>query len=758
MMQWIRLAFILPLLCGATVSGADPEIWQDLMLQGRNANSELRYFHGNTAVLRDQLSLAPTEFHTSEPYIIHLPMPDGRLVRYEVVESSIMEPGLAAAFDQIKTYKLHGIDDPTASGRATITPHGFDAMIQTSVGRVFIDLDTTASMGGNYKVFYHRAIATQGYSCGVHQGSNVLPNSAQIQTGQANRLQGSYLTYRLAVAATDNYVSATGGSVSAAQAQIVTTINRVNQIYERDMGIRLLLVANNDDLIETEDTGCLSNNDSFAVLSESPVWIDTIIGNSSYDIGHVLTTNGGGVALIESVCDANFKASGTSGRANPIGDPFYIDIVAHEIGHQFGAEHTFNGSAGACQGNRNGATAYEPGSGSSIMSYSGICAAENLQASSDAMFHAGSIGQINTYTGGGGSCYVALANGNSDPTLSGTPDLTIPRDTPFVLDNGSAADADLDTLTYTWDQMDAGSQTSATTFGRDLGDNPLFRSYAPQSQSSRDFPALGTQLQVPKDYDDAETFACSARDLNFRLTVRDNASGQITDNVRVTVDRNSGPFRITSYNTAQTITSGAGPITLTWDDANTRLPPVNCATVDIDLLTFDDASYTNYSVHPILAVTSNDGTEDVTIIPVTDSHPRARLRVKCTNSGFYDISDADLVIDGTDPTPIFFSDTGNATFFNSLGTTLSGVAPVCGVPRGVAAALPVPPTTAGAVSLRKPYALPKFAAKECSLPRPTPRNGDASSVDLAWMIFLGLLAVGLNLLRARVNFRADSAF
>jgi hypothetical protein len=396
------------------------------------------------------------------------------------------------------------------------------------------------------------------------------------------------------------------------------------------------------------------------------------------------------------------------------------------------------------------------------MSYSGICADENLQINSDAMFHAGSITQINAFTGGGGSCFGTLANGNADPTLIGSADLIIPGNTPFVLDNATAIDADVgDTLSYQWDQMDAGTQTSSLTFGRDLGNNALFRSYAPQARSSRDFPALGTQLLGL--YDDAETFACSDRDLNFRLTVRDNASGQVTDDVLVTVDRDSGPFRITSYNTTQTITSGAGAITLTWDEANTSNAPINCATVDIDLLTFDDLNYTNYSVHPILAATLNDGTEDITIVPVTDSHPRARLRIKCTNSGFYDISDADLVIDGTDPTPIFFSDTDNATFFNSLGSTLPAAPFVCGVPRGVAAALPVPVAATGAVSSAKPYPSSKFtakqvAAKECSLPRPTPKNGDASSVDPLWMIFLGLLAVSLKLFRARFNVRAGSGF
>jgi hypothetical protein len=334
-----------------------------------------------------------------------------------------------------------------------------------------------------------------------------------------------------------------------------------------------------------------------------------------------------------------------------------------------------------------------------------------------------------------------VANGNSDPTLSTVSDRTIPRDTPFVLDNTSAMDADVgDTLSYQWDQIDTGTLTSAATFGQDLGDNPLFRSYQPQAASSRDFPALGTQLQGM--YDEAEVMACSSRNLNFRLTVRDGSSGQATDDVRVTVNRNAGPFAVTAFNSAQTLTLANAPFTLTWDVANTGSgSPVNCADVDIDLLTFDDDSYTNYSVHSILAATTNDGTQPITITPLTDSHPRARIRVKCRDNVFYDISDGNLNLVGSSPS-MMFSDADNATFFNSNGTTLVGSPPACAVPRPVSAGRNTL-TEAGLVNIFvSGNSGLRTAARGC-IPGATSGsgNGDASSFGYIWLLLLGGLAV-----------------
>jgi hypothetical protein len=423
-----------------------------------------------------------------------------------------------------------------------------------------------------------------------------------------------------------------------------------------------------------------SNFDPTAMFQQNANWINAVVGVGNYDIGHVFSTGGGGLARIGSVCDntsgndGTRKAHGVTGLRNPIGDPFYIDYVAHEIGHQFGAEHSFNGSTSNCGGgNRVAASAFEPGSGSTIMGYAGICGVENLQLNSDDTFHAGSISQINAFTDSAGllACATQSPTFNADPVIMmPTWDRVIPLNTPFVLDKGMVSDAN--PLMYQWDQMNTGTATDANSFGTDLGNNPLFRSYKPRADSQRNFPALGTQLNA--EFDDAEVLPCTARNLDFRMTVRDLNGGQATDDVRVTVDANSGPFRVTLPSSPQAIDASKS-LLVEWDVANTRQAPVSCNSVNIDLLTFNDSSYSRYSVHSLRVGTPNDGRQLIDFPMPGLSHPRARLRVKCSNNIFYDISDADLVISGSLPSSSY-SDSDNETVFNT-GGTVGMTAPSC---------------------------------------------------------------------------------
>jgi hypothetical protein len=375
-------------------------------------------------------------------------------------------------------------------------------MLMTSQGRVFIDPVNNTSNTSRYESSFRAGGSSQPsqtFQCGVDMQpeKNSIVGTSFNRNETLNRIPGSLVIYRLAVSATSEYVAAVGGTLTTAMAEINTAINRVNQIYERDLGMRFNLVANNSSIIEIApaDFG-FSNNDGSALLSENQTKIDATIGTANYDIGHVFSTGGGGVARA-TACNDNLKANGVTGLPNPTGDRFYIDYVAHEIGHQFGANHTWNASTGSCTvGNLNASTAFEPGSGSSIMSYAGICGAENIATNSDATFHAGSIAEINTFIAGVGDCGVnsAISPANSDPTsVDAGINRIIPSSTAFRL-SGSAVDAG-DTLTYQWDQMDAGTiTTTSVTIGTDQGNNPLFRSYAPQPTGIRDFPALNTQV------------------------------------------------------------------------------------------------------------------------------------------------------------------------------------------------------------------------------------------------------------------------
>ena len=752
------------MLIASAATQAAQVIWQpiDPVISLRGTDRQpAAYFSVDLDALKQRLSIAPHQALQDISKEIELPMPDGNLARFGLIEAPIMQPDLARKYPEIKTYKVFGIDDPRASGRVDISPRGFSGMLHTSAGRVFIDPEQVADADSHYLARHQDSIERkQEFTCAVHDLDFSRSNAQATGQRPAERIPNSFLKYRLAVAATAEYVAAVGpaGDVANAQAAIVTAINRVNQIYERDFGITLELVANNDQLIENAGNVSFSNTDPFALFLENQCWIDTVVGEAGYDVGHVFSTGNGGLATLGSVCSTPNKAKGVSGLDDPTGDPFYVDFVAHEIGHQFSAEHSFNGSTGSCgAGNRFGPSAMEPGSGSTIMAYAGICGAENLQLNSDPTFHANNIVEVNTFSGGAGSCFVQIpavpANPN-EPTIDPIADFTIPANTPFVL-TGSAMDLDGDTLEYQWDQMDAGTATDASTFGTDIGDNSLFRSYPPQPTSTRHFPAMGTQLQSL--YDKAEVLPCNNRQMNFRLTARDGKSGQDTEDVTIDVaPAAAGTFRISSINTPQTLDFTAGPQTLTWDIANTNAAPINCATVDIDLLTFSNAGFTSFSVHPLLVATANDGTQDITVAEVTNSHPLARFRVSCSTNVFYDISDANLDVVGANAT--LYSDSDSMTFFNSGGLTVTGSAPACGNPRPASRAILAafaddnmalvarPSKTISQFMPRLDSENIRYLPASCDVlfpPDDTAEESsghDASSFDWAWLLLLAGIA------------------
>jgi hypothetical protein len=671
----IRCFWLALVLGTAFQASAGDAIWQEVKdLRARSVVQSAQQFRVDTIALRQRLHEASLRRSHEPAQTISLPLPDGSLGRFQVYESSIMADELAQRYPDIKTYKVYGIDDPGATGRLDITPQGFHAMLHTAQGRLMIDPSSTLPQNDRYAARAHGETMKTGYSCGVDEldfpASSSLPTSSAARP--AARISGSLLEYRLAVAATEEYVARVGGTKAHAQAAIVTAINRVNEIYERDLGIHLTLVGKNDQLIENGGNVSFTDGDPTRMFSENQAWIDSKIGKNNYDLGHVFGIAGGGLAYLGSACDGGRKAKGVTAIPNPLFAPYFIDFVAHEIGHQFNANHSFNGTTENCASGRNAATAFEPGSGSTIMSYSGICGVENLQSISDDTFHAVSIAAINSFTGKAGSCYTQIAanppNPN-EPVVAALTNKIIPANTAFVLD-APASDADGNMLTYQWDQMDKGCATDANSHGTDIGNNPLFRSYLPRMASKRHFPALGTQLKGR--YDDAEVTPCHDRYLNFRLTARDNASGQDYSDVRLSVKNTGAVFEITNLDDGNTIKT-LNNFSVNWRVAGTNRAPINCSSVDIDLLTFTH-KYRSYSVHP-LATTSNTGNATVTITPTAKSHPRARIRVKCSDSYFYDISDVDFAVDGTDPTPELFDDSDNRTFFH-VGTA-DHVAPAC---------------------------------------------------------------------------------
>jgi hypothetical protein len=638
-----------------------------------------RLLHAEPSLIAQQLLTASTaraRSVTDASASIELPMPNGSMHRYSVENSPVMAAEFAAKFPEFKSYKVYALADSAMSGRVSITPLGFHAYIDTAEGTLLID-PVPSSSALQYRSYYKKdyALARKGslppFSCGVHgrPAADGLSSSGSAAKTAA-KTQNAIRVYRIAVATTGEYSQAVaGGDPTNTLAEVFNAINRVNQIYERDLGVRLELVANNDQIIFTDSaTDDYTNDKDTDLLVENQIKLDSVIGTTNYDIGHVFSTGGGGLARLGVVCDDALKARGETGSSDPVGDPFYIDYVAHEIGHQFNAEHSFNGTTGACAPpNRSPSQAWEPGSGVTVMSYAGICGSENIANNSDAVFHAGSIGEIAAFTrfGAGASCSSdGLNSTNVAPVVDAGLDYTIPGGTYFEL-SGSATDAELDPLLYHWDEMDIGVATNVTTIGKDLGSNALFRSYNPGSSADRTFPSLDDVLNNAVNTK-AETLPTESRTLHFRLTATDNKGGVNSDDMQVIVASNTGPFRVLQPNTGSLDLNSSSQQVVEWNAACTEQPPVNCANVDI-LYSGDGGT----SFVSVLDATPNDGEEPVNIPAGTTS--QARIMIRCSDNIFYDISDADFsVTNGAGQALLSTGSGGSYNCGTSTGTGQSG--------------------------------------------------------------------------------------
>ena len=586
---------------------------------------------------------------TDSKATIKVPASDGKIHTYQIVQYDMMEAPLANQFPNYRTF--YGLEQGNAFARIRIdyTLFGFRAVIIDRGETTFIDYYSREDLG--HRIVYNKkdyprkhewSCTVDGPSEGGHPGNSNSGNRAG---------DTKFRTYRLANAATGEYSAFYGGTVAGAQAGIVTTINRVNQVYEADLGVRLILVGNNTSIVYTNSgSDPYTNNNGVTMLSENQSNVDVVIGTANYDIGHVFSTGGGGVASLAITCVASSKARGVTGSSAPTGDAYDIDYVAHEMGHQFGGNHTFNNSnTGSCSGNQNAGTAVEPGSGSTIMAYAGICGAVDIQPHSDAYFSCISLQEIAANISNDG-CDVESTYGNTQPTITGLPDYTIPISTPFVL-TGSAVDAENDPLTYNWEEIDAATATGTPSSTSTTA--ALFRSLFATTTSKRYFPSIDNIINNTNDI--WEVLPSVTRTIKFRLTVRDYhvmAGCTKEDDVNVASTATAGPFVVNVLNSASAPLFEGQTFTVLWSVANTNVAPVNAVNVDIFM------SYDGGNTWPVtlLAGTPNDGSADV-IIP-TGLTSTARIMVRGSGNIFFDINNVNFQVNS-----------GSPTFFISLNPT-----------------------------------------------------------------------------------------
>lgn len=437
-----------------------------------------------------------------------------------------------------------------------------------------------------------------------------------------------------------------------------TSMTRINGVFEKDLGVRMVIVNNNDDIIFLDaSTDNITDGNANTMINEVQSICDNVIGNANYDVGHIFSIGGDGLAGLGVVCQNGQKARGVTGISSPINDPYDIDYVAHELGHQFGATHTQNNNC-----NRTSSTAVEVGSGVTIMGYSGICAPNvygvgDATGNSDDYFHAVSIAQMQQVVNGSGNCASLTDTDNATPTADAGLDYSIPKLTPFKL-VGTATDSDgITRLTYNWEQIDNEVGQMPPSATNSVG--PMFRSLPSKIVPERYFPELSTVV-AGNTSSQWEVLPSVARDLNFAFTVRDNQGGggsTARDDMKVSVT-DADAFIVTSQESTTTWDTGSSE-TITWNVGDTNTSPISCNMVNIKL------SIDGGLTFPILlkSNTLNDGSESI-IIP-DNATSNARIMVEAADNIFYNINSGNITINSTTPTYVLTNSSGDQSVCNT---------------------------------------------------------------------------------------------
>ncbi len=634
-----KLHFVLSItiLFGGFYGIAQQDYWHRITSQSTSAktktsNQELLY-------RLDKKQFAQTLGKVGQEQFLVMQFPDhkGKVHDFLIKPNPVFHPDLAKKYPLIQSFTGRSRDGKLKI-RFSHSHNGLQAMIVDMEKQSNSFLEKGKGAQNTYRAFQSRAGASKKeFECFTLEDLSFEKKSSAKNLVDEQLLR----KYRIAISTTGEYTNYHGGTIADALAAINATLTRVNEVFETDLGVTLELIPNNDEIIFTDATTDPYTGSFNAQVQNT---LTTVIGEENYDVGHLFDQNddsdNGNAGFIGSVCVDGRKGSAFATAIDPVGDLFDLDYVAHELGHQFGANHTWS-----FESEGTGVQA-EPASGTTIMGYAGIVEGNNVAPNGDDYFHHLSIVQIQDYLRTTG-CSANTTLSNSAPTITDQPDYSIPRGTAFVLE-GNATDVDGDVLTYAWEQIDDGVVVTSS-FGPDNTAGANFRSLPPSTNPERYFPQLsrilsGNLEQVnPAENDAWETVSNVRRQLNFALTVRDNNAegGQVaSDSVRVDVINTAGPFRVTSQSSGETYTGGSVQA-ISWDVANTNQSLVNAEMVDIFLSTDGGGSFSTALAQSV----PNNGNAQVQL-PGTAT-TTGRIMVKASNSIFFAVNSSEFIIEET---------------------------------------------------------------------------------------------------------------
>ncbi|WP_290842635.1 reprolysin-like metallopeptidase [Flavobacterium sp.] len=598
------------------------------------ASEEQNLYQVNVGLLKQKLAATANRNSGNAGVVLQFPNRNGAIESFSVWENSNFEPELQAQYPDIRAYVGKGITDPTATIHFSLSPLGVQTMVRRADKTEFIEpLTKDASV---YVIFESSDNRPGRLPLVCKTDDVALTEELGRNSNVALSNNGVYKTMRLAMSTNGEYTTFYGGTVAGALAGINATMTRVNGVFETDLALHLNLVAGSSAVIYTNAatdpyTAYNTGNGIDDWNAQLQTALTANVGEANYDIGHLFGANGGGgnAGCIGCVCNDGTKGRGITSPADgiPQGDFFDIDYVAHEMGHQLGANHTFSHSA------ENNAVNVEPGSGSTIMGYAGITGATDVQAHSDDYFTYRSILQIQTNLNLK-TCPVSVPVTTPAPTVNAGLDYTIPKGTAFKLTGTGSGTGN---LTYAWEQNDDATTVNATASfpaGTKI-QGPNFRSLPPTGTPVRYMPNFATVLSGTTS-NTWEAVSTVARTLNFTLTAWNNINaggggGQTqTDAMVVTVNGTAGPFTVTAPALNTSWLPGSGQ-TVTWNVAGTTANNVNTANVNILFSSDGGVTWTT-----LAANTPNDGTQAILLPAVYSAN--CRILVEAAGNIFYAVS------------------------------------------------------------------------------------------------------------------------